>query len=134
MTRQEVHRCKNLCFWLCGNTKVWCCAFGCKEKFSIRGPVTFHSFPKDEIRRQLWSSKLRRENFTASDSTRICSKHFTPDCFDTERFGGTWLKKSAVPTIFDFPSHLQPKANNRKTAIKRSADIALSNPESSKKR
>ncbi|XP_042911054.2 uncharacterized protein [Parasteatoda tepidariorum] len=90
---------------------VYCCAFGCKEKFLKGGPYTFHNFPRDEKRKRLWEKQLRRKNFKVSQNTKICSKHFTADCFDAEKFGGTWLKKDAVPTIFDFsvPDHLSKK-------------------------
>ncbi|CAL1272124.1 unnamed protein product [Larinioides sclopetarius] len=27
------------------------------------------------------------------NSSMICSNHFSEDCFDQEKFGGTWLKK-----------------------------------------
>ncbi|CAL1289336.1 unnamed protein product, partial [Larinioides sclopetarius] len=57
---------------------------------------------------------LRRENFKATNSTKICSKHFEQDCFDKEKFGATWLKSDALPTIFDFPDHLSNKTIKRK--------------------
>lgn len=83
----------------------------------------FLSFPKDEERQKLWALSLWRENFTVTNYSKICSKHFEPDCFDRERFGGTWLKKTAVPTIFDFPDHLQPKEKvNRSSSRKRDDD------------
>ncbi|CAL1262302.1 unnamed protein product [Larinioides sclopetarius] len=69
-----------------------CCVFGCDEKF-IKGPVTFHCFPKDENRRKIWENKLKRENFKVMNSTMICSNHFSEDCFYREKFGGTWVKK-----------------------------------------
>ncbi|GBM33484.1 THAP domain-containing protein 1 [Araneus ventricosus] len=97
----------------------FCCAFGCNEKFIKGGPITFHSFPKDETRRKLWESKLKRENFKATNYSRICSRHFSEDCFEREKLGGTWLKKDAVPTIFDFPSHLKTEDNENKAPEKR---------------
>lgn len=69
--------------------------------------VHFLSFPKDDIRCRQWVIKIRRANFSVSKYSRICSKHFTKDCFDTEKFGGTWLKEDAVPTLFDFPPDVQ---------------------------
>ncbi|CAL1261126.1 unnamed protein product, partial [Larinioides sclopetarius] len=69
-------------------------------KFIKGGRVTFHCLPKDENRRKIWENKLKRENFKLTNLTRICSNHFSEDCFDREKFGGTWLKKDAVPTIF----------------------------------
>ncbi|CAL1299236.1 unnamed protein product [Larinioides sclopetarius] len=69
-----------------------CCAFGCNEKFIKGRSVTFHCFPKDENRRKICENKLRRENFKVTNGSRICSNHFSEDCFDREKFGETWLK------------------------------------------
>lgn len=59
--------------------------------------------------RKLWEKALKRENFTATKHSKLCSNHFDQDCFDTAKFGGTWLKKNALPTNFNFPPHLQKK-------------------------
>ncbi|XP_069181919.1 THAP domain-containing protein 5-like [Procambarus clarkii] len=87
-----------------------CCSYGCKERFVKGGSITFHSFPKDENQRKLWINALRRYKFVPNTSTRICSKHFENDCFDEEKFGGRWLKKNAVPTIFSFPARLHNRS------------------------
>ncbi|CAL1281878.1 unnamed protein product [Larinioides sclopetarius] len=90
------------------------------------------SFPKDEIRRRIWEIKIRRKDFKATKWSRLCSKHFPPDCFDREKFGGTWLKKTAVPTIFNFPNHLIEEKTHRKVNRKftknrdKSSDSAVS--------
>lgn len=65
------------------------------------------------MRRKQWFIKLRRANFKITDNTKICSKHFTPDSFDQEKFGGTWLKNDAIPTLFDFPKHLTEKESTQ---------------------
>lgn len=64
--------------------------------------LNFFRFPKDEAKRKVWENKIRRKNFKATDHTYICSKHFTAENFDKTKFGGTWLKKDAIPTIFEF--------------------------------
>ncbi|GIY61510.1 major centromere autoantigen B [Caerostris extrusa] len=56
--------------------------------------------PRDENRRKAWLSAMKRENFKVTASSRICSKHFSEENFDREKFGGTWLKRDAVPSIF----------------------------------
>ncbi|CAL1288178.1 unnamed protein product [Larinioides sclopetarius] len=61
---------------------LYCCAFNCKENYVKGGPYTFHSFPKDETRRKEWCRLLRRENFTPTNASKICSKHFDYECFD----------------------------------------------------
>ncbi|GBN14036.1 THAP domain-containing protein 2 [Araneus ventricosus] len=101
-----------------------CCAYECKEKFIKGGFVSFHRFPKNQERRYIWEKNIRRENFKATNSSLICSKHFTTDCFDTGKFGGTWLKSDAVPTIFKFPQHLQIKTSKRRILNRNNKDIS----------
>ncbi|GBN40856.1 hypothetical protein AVEN_204109-1 [Araneus ventricosus] len=101
---------------------VSCCAFGCTEKAVKGGPVTFHCFPKDEERRKIWEIKIRRENFKATKSSRLCSKHFSPDSFDREKFGGTWLKKTAVPTVFNFHKHVVERKITRKPLVRKTPE------------
>lgn len=70
---------------------------------------------------------MKRENFKASDHTMLCSKHFLPECFDTEAFCiGRKLKPDAVPSVFDFPPHLVPRGKKRKPPILRNVQEASS--------
>jgi len=39
------------------------------------------------------------ENFHPTANARLCSDHFSPECYDTDDFGGKLLKGS-IPTIF----------------------------------
>lgn len=57
---------------------------------------------------------MKRKNFKATNSSRLCCKHFEAECFDSAKFGGTWLKKDAIPTIFNFPDQLQAPTKRRK--------------------
>ncbi|KAF3852626.1 hypothetical protein F7725_005981 [Dissostichus mawsoni] len=62
-----------------------CAAYCCANRRTIanrgRG-ITFHKFPKDKDMRKKWEVALRREGFTASESSVICSEHFKQDEFD----------------------------------------------------
>jgi len=52
-----------------------------------------------------WLINMRRDKFTPVKSSRLCSEHFTEECFD--RTGQTVrLRDNAVPTVFQFPEHL----------------------------
>ncbi|KAF3844409.1 hypothetical protein F7725_007572, partial [Dissostichus mawsoni] len=56
--------------------------------------------------RKKWEVALRREGFTASESSVICSEHFKQDDFD--RTGQiVRLRDGVIPSIFSFPVHLQ---------------------------
>ncbi|KAF4529837.1 hypothetical protein B566_EDAN017934 [Ephemera danica] len=72
-------------------------------------------FPKDAEIRAKWTAALRRDNFKPTNGSTLCSKHFDSDCF--EKSGWTTranLKQGSIPTIFDFPEHLQRNVAKRK--------------------
>lgn len=72
--------------------------------------VKMHGFPKDSIYKSQWVNFVRtcRENFVPTTYSKICSMHFTPDCYPAtyamqESLGFKikfkQLKPTAVPTI-----------------------------------
>ena len=102
--------------------KHHCCAYNCtnskeKKKNPVKYPevtnVTFHCFPQnnekiqyvpgmsEQERRRRWTAACRLESLNVTRHTRICSKHFEGGLGPT--------KANPVPTIFDFPKHLQRK-------------------------
>ncbi|XP_039641835.1 THAP domain-containing protein 6-like isoform X2 [Perca fluviatilis] len=86
--------------------------------------ITFHLFPKTEKMRRQWELALRRDGFVASDRTPLCSEHFRSEDFD--RTGqNVRLKDGAVPTIFNFPAHLQRLVATRSTTTSRRAEDNL---------
>ncbi|KAK7092795.1 hypothetical protein V1264_008486 [Littorina saxatilis] len=98
-----------------------CVAWGCHYRTDGKGlkgketGTTVHRFPKDPERRNIWTRALRREGFQATNTMVLCSSHFEESCFD--RFGQTTrLVKTAVPTLFDFPQHLQVKKQQTRRA------------------
>uniref|UniRef100_A0A4W3HK50 THAP-type domain-containing protein n=1 Tax=Callorhinchus milii TaxID=7868 RepID=A0A4W3HK50_CALMI len=81
---------------------ILCSALRCLEDM-IR-------FPSNAYRRTEWVQLVQRENFIPGKHTFLCSRHFESTCFD--RTGQTRrLREDAVPTIFDFPPHLQDKVS-----------------------
>jgi len=68
-------------------------------------------FPKDPARRKLWQRNVRRDKWVPTKNSVICSKHFQNEDFQptAEHRQKRELKQTALPTIFDFPEHLQPK-------------------------
>jgi hypothetical protein len=95
---------------------VHCVAFGCNNR-SENGNKGFFLFPKDVSVRQKWiqSMKSMREvngkfvNFVATNTSRLCMRHFTDDCFvhspSVMKSVGLelklLLKKDAVPSVFE---------------------------------
>ncbi|GBL75412.1 hypothetical protein AVEN_194602-1 [Araneus ventricosus] len=92
-----------------------CVAFSCTNRCSEKIPgLTFHSFPKDETRRKLWVKAVGRENWEPSKFSKLCSKHFPEEMIDRTSLSCVRLRDNAVPSIFDFPSHLQKVVKLRK--------------------
>ncbi|XP_059912266.1 THAP domain-containing protein 6-like [Gadus macrocephalus] len=103
----------------------WCSAYSCSNERTVnnrnRG-ITFHKFPKDKDVRKKWEVALRRERFTASDYSVVCSQHFKQADFD--RTGQiVRLRDGVIPSLFRFPVHLQ---KGRAASTSRRADESLS--------
>ena len=62
-------------------------------------------FPRGDTLLKKWLVNMRRDHWTPSKYSTICSDHFVEECFD--RTGQTTrLHSDAVPTQFSFPQHL----------------------------
>uniref|UniRef100_A0A672G957 THAP domain-containing protein 1 n=1 Tax=Salarias fasciatus TaxID=181472 RepID=A0A672G957_SALFA len=70
--------------------------------------VSFHSFPMDSVMRTQWLQKIRRDNFTPIESTRVCCRHFKPDDFYVTARGLRKLKKGAIPLYFEWNGYELP--------------------------
>ncbi|XP_022254246.1 THAP domain-containing protein 2-like isoform X2 [Limulus polyphemus] len=87
-----------------------CSAVGCSNISTKGCGKTFHLFPKNVERRQLWVARMRREKFKPSDKAVVCSDHFEEEYFD--KTGQTVrLRPDAVPTVFNFPKHYQKRGS-----------------------
>jgi len=85
---------------------------------------TLCRFPKDESLRRQWEHNVRREGWSATNYSFLCSTHFEEECFD--RTGQqVRLRAGSVPTVFDFPEHLQrTAAKPRTTRAAQKADMS----------
>ena len=61
---------------------VYCAAFDCNNDSRKRTGISYHCFPKDPSLREQWLVKILRADLIISNSTRLCSQHFTPDCHE----------------------------------------------------
>ncbi|KAG0421983.1 hypothetical protein HPB47_002169 [Ixodes persulcatus] len=95
-----------------------CCAVGCSNNTGGNHSVSYHRFPGETV---------RRENWTPTNSSRLCSEHFTADSHEGTtllklEFGlascNRRLKRASVPTLF---KHTEPRRPpiERGAAIKR---------------
>nr|XP_054773380.1 THAP domain-containing protein 2-like [Lytechinus pictus] len=84
-----------------------CAAINYTNRLVKGSGKTFHKFPKaGSAHLKEWLVKMKRDKWTPSKYATLCSDHFEAECFD--RTGQTTrLRYGAVPTIFNFPDHLQ---------------------------
>ena len=93
-----------------------CCAPGCRSGYDPcekQDGISFHQFPCDFEMRQKWISAIHRLDQKPSFQSRICSLHFRPADFVTERQDSNLtrtknigsqlkkkvLKKTAIPSV-----------------------------------
>ncbi|KAF1379144.1 hypothetical protein PFLUV_G00173030 [Perca fluviatilis] len=87
-----------------------CSAFGCKLRHNQGFSINFFRFPlRDRRRLKQWVMNVRRQNWTPTPASRLCSMHFEEDQFFIDNMCRRRLKDTAVPTIFNFPPHLRKK-------------------------
>ncbi|XP_061587274.1 THAP domain-containing protein 6-like isoform X2 [Cololabis saira] len=105
----------------------WCAANSCsneRTKENRSRGITFHKFPRDVEIRKKWEVALRREGFVATDHSIICSQHFKQADFD--RTGQiVRLRDGVIPSLFNFPVHLQKSVKGRATSTAREAEESL---------
>ncbi|KAM7307082.1 THAP domain-containing protein 1-like [Ixodes scapularis] len=89
-----------------------CSAVNCTSRPEKTSGKTFHLFPRCQPKLyQQWVVNLKRDKWKPSPGSRLCSDHFDDSCFD--RTGArTRLRSGAVPTLFNFPEHLQKVAEH----------------------
>ena len=70
---------------------------------------------------QIWKSRIRRsgsnpkkDDFNVTGITKVCSKHFLPDCYVNFSSKKRALKDNAVPTIFPWTETKRRKAPKRR--------------------
>ncbi|CAM4691323.1 unnamed protein product [Leuciscus chuanchicus] len=85
-----------------GNSKLHCSVPLCAVSSRYNSEVSFHRFPHQPEVRAQWLVKIRRENFTPTDNTRVCSRHFKLEDFITTTTGRRKLVQGAVPCLFEW--------------------------------
>ena len=103
----------------------YCIAFGCKNRSEdYHCDISFFRLPlKNQQLLKQWLIKLQLKDPPLKETSRICSEHFTEDCFErdlkAELMPGTkskrTLKVDAVPTVFTYLK----QAESRPTSVRR---------------
>ena len=94
---------------------VYCVAFNCNNR-SVRKPgVSFFSFPKENDLRRKWIVKVKRQDWSPTKYSKLCSDHFDNSCFISDKAmisigwkpGRKRLKADAVPTLFKYKENIE---------------------------
>lgn len=67
---------------------------------NILNSILIYGFAKNMIRREVWVSFVNRKDWQPKNSSVICSKHFSDDCFDRTPQCVVRLKPDAIPTLY----------------------------------
>lgn len=81
-----------------------CCVPLCLASSKFNGVLSFHGFPTQPDLRRQWLVSIRRDKFTITSHTKVCSQHFATDQLiePTSPDGRRRLVKGDVPTLFEW--------------------------------
>ena len=113
----------NINFQVFVDKMVYCAAFDCSNYSRKTTGISYHCFPKEPSLREQWLAKISRAHLIISNSTRLCSEHFTPDCYErdlqAELLGlkkRASLKAGAATSIFSHrPAPKKPRLSSENT-------------------
>uniref|UniRef100_A0A0A9XPA7 THAP domain-containing protein 4 n=1 Tax=Lygus hesperus TaxID=30085 RepID=A0A0A9XPA7_LYGHE len=95
-----------------------CCpAIGCKNRSGKKKPpgITFHRFPSDPVKRQLWIEALQRNGWKPNLTTCLCSAHFKEEEIDRTA-NLVRIRVGAVPSVF-FPTLSSGRISRKERAL-----------------
>uniref|UniRef100_A0A8C7Y661 THAP domain-containing protein 1 n=1 Tax=Oryzias sinensis TaxID=183150 RepID=A0A8C7Y661_9TELE len=89
---------------------VHCCVPLCQASSKCNSLLSFHTFPSDAEIRRKWLVAIRRDKFTVTPHTRVCSRHFNKDDVrePLSETGRRLLNKGAVPALFEWNNFTLP--------------------------
>ncbi|XP_064206192.1 uncharacterized protein si:dkey-250d21.1 [Anguilla rostrata] len=106
-----------------------CCAAANCNQCTDQSNIAFFRFPLDPERCKQWLDNCRRPDLEKKTPEqlhrlyKLCANHFEPSLICRHSALRTVLKDGAVPTIFDFTSHLNnPQSRNRKRVRESTAE------------
>uniref|UniRef100_A0A3B4AF08 THAP domain-containing protein 1 n=1 Tax=Periophthalmus magnuspinnatus TaxID=409849 RepID=A0A3B4AF08_9GOBI len=75
--------------------------------------ISLHAFPVDGSVRAQWLENIRRDNFTPTHGTRVCSRHFPPGNIVATPGGLRRLKRGSVPLLFHWNNYSLPRPSTQ---------------------
>lgn len=110
-----------------GLIMVYCAAFDCNNHSRRTTGISYHCFPSDPSIREQWLAKISRADLVISKHSRLCSEHFTPDCYErdlkAELLGSkpkAILKPDAIPLLFSHrPPPKKPRLSSERRSLKK---------------
>ena len=87
-----------------------CCVPECTASAKFNGTLSFHGFPSNEELRKRWVVNVRREHYTITSHSKVCSRHFTENqLIPPKSLGGKRrLQKGSVPVLFKWNDYSIP--------------------------
>lgn len=88
-----------------GGNNHHCCVPLCTARGRFNTTLSFHSFPKELNLRAQWLVKIRREGFTPTTNSRVCSRHFEHEEIVISSSGKPCLRPKTVPSLFGWNNY-----------------------------
>ncbi|KAJ4446337.1 hypothetical protein ANN_13032 [Periplaneta americana] len=71
-----------------------------------------------------WVAAVKREKWTPTKNSFLCSEHFTKESYEAQLSSGRWyLKEDAVPELFIYPERLHKVIKRRKPLIRNTSVV-----------
>ena len=82
----------------------------CQASSKYNSLLSFHTFPSDAEIRRKWLVTIRRDEFTVTPHTQVCSRHLSKEdvCEPVSETGRRLLNKGAVPALFEWNNFTLP--------------------------
>ncbi|XP_019855499.1 PREDICTED: uncharacterized protein LOC109584257 [Amphimedon queenslandica] len=104
----------------------YCCAVNCNNRSKKGLGISFFCFPTDPAKRERWIAAIKRDNWSPSEYSRVCSRHFV-----TGKHSDDPRHVDYAPSIFhynaraDTEDHGAASMERYHRAVKRARNVAV---------
>ncbi|KAK5924926.1 hypothetical protein CgunFtcFv8_017498 [Champsocephalus gunnari] len=99
---------RRLAFQRVRKSALHCCVPLCTNSSRYNREISFHSFPIEAEVKAQWLIKVRRDNFSPTKNTRVCSRHFRLGDLLVTAGGLNRVQKGATPVLFAWNNYELP--------------------------